>query len=60
MARGYIDLPGEYDLAQDRLQDSAGDLPPMASHRNIPERGEPPDRLRANHPHAVLAAQTRP
>ena len=60
VVRGYIDLPGECDLAQDQPQDSAGDLPPVTARRIIPERWEPPDRLCDIHLQAVLAAQTGP
>ena len=44
MAWGYVNLLGEYDLTQDRLQDNTGVLPPKTAHRIIPENWKPPDR----------------
>ena len=44
MTWGYINLLGEYDLTQDRLQDNTGVLPPKTAHRIIPENWEPPIR----------------
>ncbi len=44
MAWGYVNLLGEYDLTQDRLQDNTGVLPSKTARRIIPEDWEPPDR----------------
>ncbi|MYI67564.1 MAG: DUF4158 domain-containing protein [Boseongicola sp. SB0673_bin_14] len=44
MTWAYIDLLGEYDLTQDRLQDNTGVLPPKTEYRIIPEIWEPPNR----------------
>ena len=41
---GYMNLLGEHDLAQDRLQDNTGVLPPKTAHRIMPEHWEPPVR----------------
>ena len=44
MAWRYINLTGDDDLTQDRLQDNTDVTPPKTAHKIIPEDWEPPVR----------------